>query len=336
MLSGLIVCKFGGTSLGAAETFARVREIVRGDARRRYIVASAPGKRRADDVKITDRLARCHALFATGLPFAGEFARVRETFEEIASALGLAQIGAALDYIEKHVGFGRDWTVSRGEALCARLLAEYLDMPVVASEEVFIFDGGALDIGETHARLRALNARRAVIPGFYGADRYGAIAVFPRGGSDITGAHVASALGAELYENWTDVDGFHAIDPMLAPRAAQIPELSYAQARELCETGAGVLHPDCIPPLEIRGIPIRVRNTFAPEKPGTLIHVNGRCPHARMAVSGEDIFVMGASAENIAALRDIAEVETRGERAILHCGGVIKQCAQRAHEICVG
>ena len=111
----------------------------------------------------------------------------------------------------------------------------------------------------------------AVIPGFYGALPGGEIKTFSRGGSDITGAIVARGVGADLYENWTDVSGFLMADPRIVPNPKTIQQLTYRELRELSYMGASVLHEESIFPVREAGIPVRIKNTNAPEDPGTLI-----------------------------------------------------------------
>ena len=112
---------------------------------------------------------------------------------------------------------------------------------------------------------------RAVIPGFYGAKVDGTIKTFSRGGSDITGALVARAVGADVYENWTDVSGFLMADPRIVKDPKPISTVSYKELRELSYMGASVLHEDAIYPARIANIPINIRNTNEPENPGTMI-----------------------------------------------------------------
>jgi aspartokinase/homoserine dehydrogenase 1 len=112
----------------------------------------------------------------------------------------------------------------------------------------------------------------AVLPGFFGGDANGRVNLLGRGGSDYSGAIAAWALDAELLEIWTDVDGIYSADPRLVPRAAVLPEVSYEEAMELSFFGAKVLHPKTIQPAREKGIPVRVRNSFSPDHPGSLVH----------------------------------------------------------------
>ena len=129
-------------------------------------------------------------------------------------------------------------------------------------------------IAETDEALREELAKHehAVIPGFYGTDsKTSKIKTFSRGGSDITGSLVARAVGADMYENWTDVSGFLMADPRIVKNPKPIHHISYKELRELSYMGASVLHEDAIYPARIANIPINIRNTNAPNDPGTII-----------------------------------------------------------------
>ena len=112
---------------------------------------------------------------------------------------------------------------------------------------------------------------RAVIPGFYGGDESGLVHTFSRGGSDVSGAVIARSVGATMYENWTDVNGFMTADPRIVSNPKPIEKLSYRELRELAYMGANVLHPESIFPVRVGNIPINIRNTFCPEAKGTMI-----------------------------------------------------------------
>ena len=111
----------------------------------------------------------------------------------------------------------------------------------------------------------------AVIAGFYGADSRGNIRTLPRGGSDVTGAIVARAAKAAVYENWTDVSGMLSADPRIVDSPLPIKEISYKELRELSYMGASVMHEDAVFPVRSAGIPINIRNTNRPEDEGTWI-----------------------------------------------------------------
>lgn len=270
--------KFGGSSLSDAGQFQKVAAIVRGDPARRFVVVSAPGKRFSGDDKITDLLYRCAALASRREDFSAPFALIRDRYLAIERELGLteAHMGQALDDIEAALRSGtasRDFVASRGEYLCARLMGAYLGAPMVDAAQLIRFkEDGTLDMERTACYCAPLkDLPLAVIPGFYGTMPDGSIRTFSRGGSDITGAIIARAVGASEYENWTDVDGFMMADPRIVPEARVMHAVSYTELRELSYMGASVLHEESIFPVREARIPIHVRNTNHPEAGGTWI-----------------------------------------------------------------
>ena len=114
---------------------------------------------------------------------------------------------------------------------------------------------------------RLHDMERAVMPGFYGGGADGRIHTLPRGGSDISGALLASASGSDAYENWTDVPGIFRADPAIVPSARAIPAMAYDEVRELAYMGANVLHEDAVTPARRMGIPIHIRSTMQPDAP---------------------------------------------------------------------
>lgn len=276
----MIVTKFGGSSLADAGQFKKVKAIIQMDHERKYVVPSAPGKRGPGDDKVTDLLYACHTASAEGKPFRHILERIRARYDEIRNELGLSlDLDGEFALIEKNLrsGASRDYAASRGEYLNGKLLAEYLEMPFVDAAEVVLFDeSGRLLEEETNARMgqRLRNLARAVVPGFYGADESGKVRTFSRGGSDVSGALVARAVNADVYENWTDVTGFRMADPRIVPDAQYISTLTYRELRELSYMGAGVLHEDAVFPVRKAGIPTNIRNTNDPKHPGTMIRAN--------------------------------------------------------------
>ncbi|MBQ3652591.1 MAG: aspartate kinase [Clostridia bacterium] len=270
--------KFGGSSLSDADQFRKVAAILQADPTRRFVVVSAPGKRFSGDDKITDLLYRCADLSSRREDFSPAFGPIRERFLSIERDLSIesAHISEALDEIEAELGTGRasrDYVASRGEYLCAKLMGAYLHVPMVDAAQLIRFtEDGELDMETTACYCAPLkDLPRAVIPGFYGAMPDGSIRTFSRGGSDITGAIIARAVGADEYENWTDVDGFMMADPRIVPEARTMHAVSYEELRELSYMGASVLHEESIFPVREARIPIHVRNTNHPEASGTWI-----------------------------------------------------------------
>ncbi len=271
-----VVCKFGGSSVADAVQVEKVVSIVRSDERRCFVVPSAPGKRSDDDTKITDLLYLCHELARQNVDFSEPFNKISTRYLDLSKALGVSiDMGRLLAEVKSRIadGAGRDYVASRGEYLCGRILSDVLDAAFVDPAEAILFRAdGRLD-SDSYRRLRAClsDDRLYVIPGFYGADAEGEIVTFSRGGSDITGAIVARAMGAEVYENWTDVSGLLMADPRLVPNPLPVEEITYREMRELAYMGADVLHDEAMFPVRTAEIPIHIRNTNRPEDAGTLI-----------------------------------------------------------------
>ncbi len=273
---GIKVVKFGGSSLADANQFRKVADIIRADEDRKYVVPSAPGKRFKEDDKVTDLLYKSYEN--AGKPeFADVFGKIRERYSDIVKGLGIEfALDDELKYIEACIlnNAGRDYTASRGEYLNAKIMAKFLGYEFIdAAEVVFFKDDGTLDSEKTNTVLseRLKDTERAVIPGFYGSMPNGTIKTFSRGGSDISGAIVARAAEADVYENWTDVSGFLIADPRIVENPKNIELITYRELRELSYMGATVLHEDSIFPVKVAGIPIEIKNTNAPSDKGTRI-----------------------------------------------------------------
>lgn len=270
------IAKFGGTSLADAASFQKVKAIMEAENARVYAVPSAPGRRFPGDEKVTDLLYLCHEQQRAGADFHETFARVAERYLEIENGLSLdTNIAGELAAIEKNIenGASEDYTASRGEYLNGILLAACLGYTFLDASELIAFHSdGTYDDETTQKWTQKLEQmRNVVVPGFYGRRTDGGIRTFTRGGSDVTGAIVARAVHADVYENWTDVSGFLMADPRVVEDPKVIRTLSYAELRELAYMGAGVLHEDAIFPVRKANIPINVRNTNAPDEDGTLI-----------------------------------------------------------------
>jgi aspartate kinase len=274
---GSKVCKFGGTSLANAAQIRKVAAIVTADPARRAVVPSAPGRRDDADPKVTDLLYACHAAAARGESYAEPLGVIRARFDEIVAELGLdLDLGPDFSEIETALASGASaaFAASRGEYLSGKVLAALLRFRFVDAADVIRFDrAGRLEREATREALakELASADRVIVPGFYGADDAGTIHTFSRGGSDVTGALVARALEADVYENWTDVPGVLMADPRIVKDAGPIPVLTYRELRELSYMGATVLHEDAIFPVREAGIPVHIRNTNDPEAPGTQI-----------------------------------------------------------------
>ena len=276
----LKVLKFGGSSLADSSQFKKVKGIVDNDDSRQVVVVSAPGKRHSDDNKITDLLYLIHAHLKYGVSYDSILVMIMDRYAEIRETLGLTTgiekiIDDTVAGIDKKTPV--DFIVSRGEYFCARLMAEYLGYHFVDAADWLMFDyEGKVDSAATEKKLREYKDSYGTIvtPGFYGAMPNGDVRVFPRGGSDITGAIAAAALNADVYENWTDVSGILMVDPRIVPDPKTIARVTYDELRELSYMGASVLHEDTVFPVRLKDIPVNIRNTNAPDDAGTIIREN--------------------------------------------------------------
>ena len=274
---GLKVVKFGGSSLADANQFRKVAAIVKADPNRRFVVASAPGKRFSDDVKVTDMLYRCFDMVRNHEDITEYYKQISDRYNGIIRDLGLNfDISGELEYIKNAIlhHSGRDFAASRGEYLNSLILAKYLGFGFIDAESVIFFrENGDFDGERTNEEMKKELQKHqyAVIPGFYGGMPNGTIKTFSRGGSDVTGSIVARACEAEIYENWTDVSGCLMADPRIVKDPMPIKTITYSELRELSYMGASVLHEDAIFPVRYAGIPINIRNTNEPEAPGTMI-----------------------------------------------------------------
>ncbi len=287
------VCKFGGTSLADAAAVGTVCDIVTGDAGRRLVVVSAPGKRSGSDVKVTDLLITCAQNALTGQPWEECLKAVVERFAGIENGLGIREgiageiereLRARLTSKPVSPEAFLDLLKAAGEDCNAKLVAAalrargreaaYVD-PGQAGLRLTAEFGNAQLLPESYANLAGLRreaeARIVVFPGFFGTTPDGQVVTFPRGGSDITGAILAAAVQAEAYENFTDVDSVFAADPRIVPNAKPIDEITFREMRELSYAGFSVLHEEAILPAVRAGVPIFVKNTNRPELRGTKI-----------------------------------------------------------------
>ena len=269
--------KFGGSSLAGAEQFEKVKEIIISDPDRRFVAASAPGKRSGSDVKVTDMLYDCFNKAAAGEDFMPVLAKIEERFRSITEGLSM-EFFLADDFKEiegrLRKGAGRDYMASRGEYLNSKILARYLGFSFLDPALYVRFtEDGIFEPEITNELLKdALEGlENAVLPGFYGADINGNVHTFSRGGSDITGSILARASGSDIYENWTDVSGMLFTDPRIVEDPRTISYVTYRELRELSYMGASVLHEDAIFPVRKAGIPINIRNTNRPGDNGTMI-----------------------------------------------------------------
>ncbi|HNT27489.1 MAG TPA: lysine-sensitive aspartokinase 3 [bacterium] len=290
------VIKFGGTSVGTADAIRQVEKIVRNAGPGSLTVVSAFSC-------ITNALTRTITLMRQGnAPEAlAELDGVEERHRAMIAELGLPAATACFtaDTVDRVRGLipaltalgdvtprAADTILATGETLSSRIIVDHfalqgLDATHIDAREVLITDASfgaaqpdtALIEEAVRCKLLPLLTRhRAVVAGGYiGATPQGVTTTLGRGGSDYSAALLAAAIGADECQIWTDVDGIMTCDPRIIPAARTVPRLTYDEAAELAFFGAKVLHPLTIFPAVRKGIPVVIRNTFAPDHPGTRV-----------------------------------------------------------------
>ncbi len=289
------VLKFGGTSVGSVKSILCLKRIVEKEAKRQpiVVVVSALGG-------ITDKLLATAQMALSGdelykKEFDAMVTRHHQMIDTIITDPKKREnlffsVDVLFDQL-KSIYYGvylihdlsdktRNAIVSYGERLSSHIVATLVKNAKLFDAREFIQTEhknkkNVLDSELTSGLVRKAFEelpRISVVPGFISRDEHtGETTNLGRGGSDYTAAIIAAALNAEVLEIWTDVDGFMTADPRVIRTAYTINELSYKEAMELCNFGAKVIYPPTIYPVCIKNIPIKVKNTFNPNGPGTVI-----------------------------------------------------------------
>lgn len=296
------VLKFGGSSVANAENINKVVNIILKAVHtdKTIAVVSALGG-------ITDALLQSGALAAGGDEKYREKLQVIEQrhLEAVKALMPVMQQSSVLSLVKKKCNeiedicngvflLGelsprtRDRIVSYGELLSSQIISARFKAGGVEnswkdSRELIVtdsqFGNAVVDFTATDAKAKAYFSSAPgslwIVPGFVAADQQGNTTTLGRGGSDYTAAILASAVEAKATEIWTDVSGMMTADPGLVSNARHIPHISYQEAMELSHFGAKVIYPPTIQPVMSKGIPVWVKNTFAPDDHGTLIENTG-------------------------------------------------------------
>ena len=273
----LIVSKFGGISLADAESIKRTADIIMSDPSRRYVVVSAPGIRSGDEIRVTDMFYICHARYGNRENFTEMLDKIEARYNEIIDGLGINfDMHSMITDLKKNLFLGRtnEYIVSRGEYIMGRIMAEYLGWEFVDAAQVIIFNrDGTLNAEKSIAAAQEVLSRteHAVVPGFYGTVSGNNIKTFERGGGDATGAVIARAMNADVYEKWAEATEIFSADPAIVPNPEIIRNITYAELKELTYMGIKIVYEDVILLMHDTGIPIRIRNIHHPDDRGTLI-----------------------------------------------------------------
>ena len=285
------VVKFGGSSLASASQLQKVLNIVKSDKNRKFVVVSAPGKRDNNDTKVTDALIQYYRAYIEGEDLIPHQDWIIKRYQQMVSELQLKPL--VLEKITKSIldlatlpieenPFLYDTFLAAGEDNNAKLIAAFFNQNGLKTRYIHPKEAGILVSSEpSNARILPSSYDKIeelknyeevlVIPGFFGITQKGQICTFSRGGSDITGSIIAAGVKADLYENFTDVDGIFAAHPGIIQKPHLIPELTYREMRELAYAGFGVLHDEALIPAYRGKIPLVIKNTNNPDHPGTKI-----------------------------------------------------------------
>ncbi len=365
------VMKFGGTSVAGADRMRGVASLVAeaAAAERVGVVASAVSG-------VTDLLVQGLAHAAAGRRDEAEAAvsRFRDLHMEVARELGeaidnsrrgsleaqLSALAAELAELLRGVALLGDCSprvearaIVLGERASCALLFELfasrgLDIEALDPRVILPCAGdpraATPQPGEMKRRLepwRTGGKKLVLMPGFFGGDDSGQVMCLGRGGSDYSAALLAQALEARLLEIWTDVDGVFTTDPRLAPAATCLERMSYEEAMELAHFGAKVLHPRTIAPARAAGVPVRIRNTFRPDHPGTLVERRDEAAESTSRVACGISFTRGVALVSLfgpgmegvpgVAARLFAALASRGISVML----ITQGSSETAISICV-
>ncbi|MBM7636453.1 aspartate kinase [Streptococcus saliviloxodontae] len=303
------VIKFGGSSLASATQLKKVLNIVKSDQERRFVVVSAPGKRNAEDTKVTDALIKYYKSYTNGDDVTADQDWIINRYQDMVDELQLTSniiddIAEAIKSLAqlpiKDNDFLYDSFLAAGEDNNAKLIAEYFRKNGISARYVHPKDAGIIVSSEPgNARILPSSYDKLeklrhsddvlVIPGFFGVTTEGQICTFSRGGSDISGSIVAAGVKADLYENFTDVNGIFAAHPGVVENPHSIEELTYKEMRELAYAGFSVLHDEALIPAYRGKIPLVIKNTNNPDHPGTRISLEH---------SGASVPVVGIAADD--------------------------------------
>lgn len=275
----IIVSKFGGSVTASAEGIKRAMEIVRSDSSRRYVIASAPGST-ISGTGITDMLFMCHASFSRHENYQELVEKISDSYRAIIDGLGMSfDIDAEISALKRDLSSGKnlDYIGSRGEYIAGKIFAAYLGWEFVdASSIIFFNSDGSLNESKTFTESKAKLSRleHAVIPAFYGSMPDGRTKTFPRGDGDSSGAIVARAVNAELFEKWSETAKTYSADPSVIESPEIIRHITYSEAVELNYSGIFTVNDSVLFMLMETGIPLRICSINDSDDAGMMISAN--------------------------------------------------------------
>lgn len=264
------VCKFGGTCSATKPAIQNIASLAC-DSDRKVLVFSAIGKENEFDEKLTDLLIEyTENSLSREVIESKILAKITNLLENTKTNFDIEN--AFLNSTSEFLKTGdKNRFISRGEEWTAQIMAQFLHLPFVSAEKFMFLKNGKIDLKKTQSHLKSLMKKfgRIVVPGFYGIEK-GRIKLFSRGGSDVSGAIIAKLLNAQIYENWTDVEGIFQVNPAVC-KSKTISKLSYADLALISSHDGKVVHPDCAQILDSSATVMQVRSIFDLQSPPTEI-----------------------------------------------------------------
>lgn len=311
MFSSMVVMKFGGSSVADADRIRHVASIIKAyKDKAPVVVLSAMGD-------TTDHLLEAADIAVNGKV---DISRVEKLHRDTADKLGikieaidslleeLTQLLTGISMLKELTKRTRDYLVSFGERMSVRMMAAYLENQGIPAKFYDAWDIGMVsDSNFMSAELlddvwttipEHLNDYKngktkeiPIVTGFIAKDKKGNITTLGRGGSDLTATMIGSAMKADEIQTWKDVDGILTADPRVVKEARPVPEVTYEEAAELAYFGAQVLHPRSMMPCLKSGVPVRVKNSYNIESPGSIIVENhsGEVPKVTAITSVKNV-----------------------------------------------
>ena len=289
----MIVLKFGGTSVGTAESIKKVVKIITNNTTPKIVVLSAVSGTTNALVEISTSLKKgLNDVFLKQIHHLeiSYFALINNLFTEKiykAKAHNFIRVlfNQIRDLSERATENQEFFIVAQGELISTKLMQFYLEEQQIASTLISALDFMKIDtngepaIASIRKNIQGILSKKSteklfITQGFICRNDVGEIANLQRGGSDYSASLIAAAIGAKHVEIWTDIDGMHNNDPRYVANTFAIDEISFDEAAELAYFGAKILHPQSLIPAKENNIPVLLKNTFAPEKKGTVIKNN--------------------------------------------------------------
>lgn len=320
----MIVMKFGGTSVGSPRRMKEVASLVTASGEPTFVVLSAMSGTTNSLVEISDYLykknpeganeiinnlenkylAHVEELYSTQEYKQRTYTFLKEEFEYLRSFTK-----------ELFTSFEEKSIVAQGEVISTNMVVNYLQEQGIKAVLLDALDfmrtdkNGEPDLAYIRTRLGELMDAHAgyqiyITQGFICRNAYGEIDNLLRGGSDYTASLVGAALPAEEIQIWTDIDGMHNNDPRIVDNTEAVRQLNFEEAAELAYFGAKILHPTCVQPAKYAGIPVRLKNTMAPEAEGTII----------------DNTIVKGKIKAVAAKDNITAIKIKSSRMLLATG----------------